>query len=190
MNECEQACIAEAVWSVSKCLFFHEKKIDSFNSMTSVFGNRITLVAHTHTPSKLELELERVSPLMRMPPILDSNRSPPIDATIYLFIFFPFYTFNWTTLTHRAASLAFDEKTYSMFDVCEHDAASSWGCFLSTSLSFHLSILFFYWQSFHHWMRLDGAFLLNILLLFFFLRRVCMRMIDRAKRNLGFIVKQ
>lgn len=132
------------VLSVSKCLFFHERKIDSFNSMTSVFGNRITPVAHTVRHSN-------DSPLMRtMPILLESFLS--IDATIYLFIFF----YVLIQLYHIAVCivpLAFDGKTYSMCVRMSITLPAVARFFLFRS---HFTSAFSYWQSFQCWMRVNG----------------------------------
>lgn len=103
---------------------------------------------------------------------------------IYVLLFF-------CTLNHK-----------NIYSICVRCMSMTHACqqlYLLLLLRFHshFTSAFFYWQSFRCWMRINGEFLL----LFFslacvcvcmwcFVIRVCMRMIDRAKRNLGFIVKQ
>lgn len=151
VNEFEQACIAQAIWSVSKCLFFHERKIDSFNSMTSVFGNRITLVAHTrsHTRTRFPSEFHLWCECHPFPTRFERRRSMPL----------------YIQLNHTRTSYCIDGfrwKTYSMLDV--------W--------AWRYHFFFISWQSFYRWMRLNGEFLLHILLLllFMFLRVLAARM--------------
>lgn len=112
--------------------------------MTSVFGNRITPVAHTVRHSN-------DSPLMRtMPILLESFLS--IDATIYLFIFF----YVLIQLYHIAVCivpLAFDGKTYSMCVRMSITLPAVARFFLFRS---HFASAFSYWQSFQCWMRVNG----------------------------------
>lgn len=217
------------VWSVSKCLFFHQRKIDSFNSMTSVFGNRITLVAfvpHTHTHTHVHTckhshVIQGFHLWCEWGPFY-SNHSHHRSMLQFIYIFFVAVQIHlYRIVLHRWHSMKsiFDLNVCARCAVCvRHLSMTLPAVAAFTSFSLLLSLF----RS-----RFTSAFFLlakfplvlvnankwwNSICIFCcfavvcepvcaymsdwvsecrcFAMRVCMRMIDRAKRNLGFIVKQ
>lgn len=175
----------------------NERKIDSFNSMTSVFGNRITpLFTHTHTRSLHST----ISPLMRMNApffysltLMPLTPTPcPIDATIYFcFVFCSAST---------SCRWFVDAKTYSTFIRCQQSQSSSSASSLVRTnyiVRSHFTLAFFFYIDKVSAVGFER--IANIHYIFSFsallpphrpsTHGTCnehVRMIDRAKRNLGF----